>query len=76
MARADCLQDGPVLGALPGVAFVCAGQTVYAVDARTGTILWRYQDTNTSSAFWGVPTTSNGLVYFGNQDGNLYAFGT
>jgi len=75
---ADCL-SGPVLGAVtavPGVAFVGAGNTAYAVGTSTGAILWSYQDTKGSSRFWGAPTISNGLVYFGNQDGNLYAFGT
>jgi polyvinyl alcohol dehydrogenase (cytochrome) len=75
---ADCLQGGAVLGAVtavPGVTFVGAGDTVYAVATRTGAILWSYQDTNGGSDFWGAPTISNGRVYFGNQDGNLYAFG-
>jgi polyvinyl alcohol dehydrogenase (cytochrome) len=78
-AWADCLQSGPVLGAVtavPGVAFVGAGNTVYAVATSTGTILWSYQDTSSGSDFWGAPTISNGQAYFGNQDGNLYAFGT
>jgi polyvinyl alcohol dehydrogenase (cytochrome) len=75
---ADCLQSGPVLGAVtavPGVAFVGAGDTVYAIATRTGATLWSYQDTNGGSDFWGAPTISNGRVYVGNQDGNLYAFG-
>jgi outer membrane protein assembly factor BamB len=75
---ADCLQSGPVLGAVtavPGVAFVGAGNTVYAVDTGTGAILWSHQDTNSGSDFWGAPAISNGRVYVGNQDGNLYAFG-
>jgi polyvinyl alcohol dehydrogenase (cytochrome) len=79
VAWADCLQSGPVLGAVtavPGVALVCAGQTVYAVSTTTGTILWSYQDTNSGSDFWGAPAISNGHVYVGNQDGTLYAFGT
>ena len=75
---AKCLPSGPVLGAVtavPGVAFVGAGNTAYAVDTSTGIILWSYQDTNGGSDFWDAPTISNGRVYFGNQDGNLYAFG-
>jgi polyvinyl alcohol dehydrogenase (cytochrome) len=76
---ADCLHSGPVLGAVtavPGVAFVGAGNTAYAVSTRAGAILWRYRDTNSGSNFWGGPAISNGHVYFGNQDGSLYAFGT
>lgn len=78
-AWADCLQSGPVLGAVtavPGVAFVGAGNTAYAIHTSTGAILWRHQDTQSGSDFWGAPAISNGHVYFGNQDGNLYAFGT
>jgi polyvinyl alcohol dehydrogenase (cytochrome) len=74
----DCLQSGPVLGAVTavhGVAFVGAGNTAYAVATSTGTILWSYRDTNSGSDFWGAPAISNGQVYFGNQDGNLYTFG-
>jgi polyvinyl alcohol dehydrogenase (cytochrome) len=75
---ADCLQSGPVLGAVtavPGVAFVGAGNTVYGVGTSTGAILWSHVDTNRGSDFWGATAISNGQVYVGNQDGNLYAFG-
>ena len=74
---ADCLQTGAVLGAVtavPGVAFVGAGNAVYAIAASTGHILWSYHDTDGSSDFWGAPTISGGHVYVGNQDGELYAF--
>jgi outer membrane protein assembly factor BamB len=77
-AWVDYLQSGPVLGAVtavPGVVFVGAGNTVYAIAISTGAILWTYQDTNSGSDFWGAPTISNGQAYFGNMDGNLYAFG-
>jgi polyvinyl alcohol dehydrogenase (cytochrome) len=78
-AWAHCLQSGPVLGAVtavPGVAFVGAGNTAYAVRTSTGATLWRDRDTTSGSNFWGAPTISDGHVYFGNQDGKLYAFGT
>jgi outer membrane protein assembly factor BamB len=79
MMWVDCLQSGPVLGAVtavPGVAFVGAGNTVYAVDTSKGSILWSYQDTNSGSNFWGAAAISSGHLYFGNQDGTLDAFGT
>ena len=53
---ADCLQSGPVLGAVtavPGVAFVGAGDTAYAIATSTGATLWSYRDTNGGSDFWG-----------------------
>ena len=81
---ADCLRSGPVLGAVtavPGLAFVDAGNTVYAVGTNRGTIVWSYKVTNGGSGygapgFWGAPTVSGGRVYVGNQNGKLYAFGT
>jgi len=75
---ADCLRSGPVLGAVtavPGLAFVSAGNTVYAVSTNRGTIVWSYKDKHRGSRFWGAPTVSGGRVYVGNQDGHLYAFG-
>jgi polyvinyl alcohol dehydrogenase (cytochrome) len=78
-AWVHCLQTGPVLGAVTavrGVAFFGAGNTAYAVRTSTGATLWRHRDTASGSNFWGAPAISNGQVYFGNQDGNLYAFGT
>ena len=77
-AWVHCLQTGPVLGAVTavrGVAFFGAGNTAYAVRTSTGATLWRHRDTASGSNFWGAPAISNGQVYFGNQDGNLYAFG-
>jgi outer membrane protein assembly factor BamB len=76
---ADCLRSGPALGAVtavPGLAFVDAGNTIYAVGTNRGTIVWSYKDTNRGSRFWGAPIVSGGRVYVGNRDGNLYAFGT
>jgi outer membrane protein assembly factor BamB len=75
---ADCLRSGPVSGAVtavPGLAFVDAGNTIYAVGTNRGTIVWSYKDTHGGSDFWGAPTVSGGRVYVGNRDGNLYAFG-
>jgi outer membrane protein assembly factor BamB len=47
---------------------------VYAVATSTGAILWSHQDTTSGSTFWGAAAISNGQAYYGNQDGNLYAF--
>jgi outer membrane protein assembly factor BamB len=40
-----------------------------------GAILWSYQDTS-GRHFWGALAISNGDVYAGNMDGNMYAFDT
>ncbi|MGN6793704.1 MAG: outer membrane protein assembly factor BamB family protein [Streptosporangiaceae bacterium] len=73
-----CLTSGPVLGAVtavPGVAFVADGQDVLAVSTSTGGTLFSYTDSAAGSAFWGPASISNGVVYIGNQDGLLDAFG-
>jgi polyvinyl alcohol dehydrogenase (cytochrome) len=75
-----CMGSGPVLGAVslsgsPGVAFVGQGSYLMGIHTSDGKTLFRYQDTSSGSAFWGSPSISNGIVYMGNQDGNLYAFG-
>jgi outer membrane protein assembly factor BamB len=44
---------------------------LYALNARTGTLLWTYPTGGTSLA--PIPTVANGLVYFGSQDNNVYA---
>ena len=73
-----CLSSGPVLGAVtevPGVLAVGQGMYLMVIAASTGQTLFRYQDTNSGSLFYGAASISNGMLYIGNQDGNLYAFG-
>jgi outer membrane protein assembly factor BamB len=73
----DCLQSGPVIGAVtavPGVLFVGAGTNFEALGASTGNTLFSYQDANPGSDFWGPAAISNGIAYIGNQDGTLFAF--
>ena len=68
---------GPILGAVsavPGVIVVGEGNFVLVVDAVTSATLFRYQDPNANSVFWGAASISNGVIYIGNQDG-LYALG-
>lgn len=75
-----CLGSGPVLGAVamsgsPDVVFVGQGTYLMGIRASDGATLFTYQDSTSGSAFWGAPSISNGMVYAGNQDGTLYAFG-
>jgi outer membrane protein assembly factor BamB len=72
-----CMTSGPVLGAIAAVSGVILfGQGTYfmALDASTGKVLFQYQDTNYSQ-FWGAASVSSGIVYVGNQNGRLFAFG-
>ncbi len=74
-----CLKDGPVLGAVslvPGVAVVGEGTTLAVVAASDGHTLYTYTDTKKNSNFYGPASISNGVLYIGNFDGYLYAFGT
>jgi outer membrane protein assembly factor BamB len=73
-----CMTSGTVLGAIAAVSGVILfGQGTYfmASDASTGNALFQYQDTNPGSQFWGAASVSSGVVYIGNQDGHLFAFG-
>ncbi len=69
--------DGPVLGAvtvIPGVVLVGEGNALVLVDASSGSILKKLTS-QTGAAFWGTPSVSNGQVYIGDMNGQLYAFG-
>lgn len=50
---------------------------VYAADAATGGIIWEFDPS--PNPVWGLqctPSVTDGVMYFGSTDGNLYAFGT
>lgn len=74
----DCLASdvfGPVT-AVPGLLEVGCGSSLLLIAATTGQQLFAFQDTATKSFFQGPGTISNGILYHGNKDGLLYAFGT
>ena len=74
----DCLGHdvpAPVI-AVPGLVEVGSGPSFIIVDATTGKQLFSFQDTHPNSNFAGPASISNGVLYQGNIDGNLYAFGT
>jgi outer membrane protein assembly factor BamB len=74
-----CLIDGFVLGAVtvvPGVAVVGAGPDVDVIATTSGATLASLVDSNSGSSFDGPASISNGVLYIGNRDGNLYAYGT
>jgi len=43
---------------------------VYALDARTGRVLWNY---STGGYVESSPAVANGVVYVGSDDDNVYA---
>jgi len=74
----DCLTNGTVLAAVtavPGVVVVEDGSTMVLLNATSGQILFSYKDSTRGSVFYGAASISNGVLYVGNFDGNLYAFG-
>lgn len=75
----DCLSAGHVLAAVsgvPGVVFVTAGTSVLAIAAATGKILKTLADTGGNSLYYGAASIANGIVYAGNMDDVLHAYGT
>ncbi len=61
--------------AVPGLVVVGQGSYLNVLDATSGQVLFRYKDTNKAAIFYGAPVISNGILYAGNEDGTLFAFG-
>jgi polyvinyl alcohol dehydrogenase (cytochrome) len=75
----DCMNDGPVVGAVtevPGVVVVGEGNKFVLAATSDGHTLFSYTDTNNGSHFYGAASISNGVLYIGNMDDTFYAFGT
>jgi outer membrane protein assembly factor BamB len=67
-----------VLGAVtvvPGVVVVGQGTDLNVFAAATGQSLFHYHDALPNASFLGAASISKGVIYIGNQDRNLYAFG-
>jgi outer membrane protein assembly factor BamB len=67
-----------------GVIYIGSGDSnIYALNASTGVKLWKYTSLGPSQsviergfdsgAFASSPAVTNGIVYIGSDDGNLYA---
>ena len=72
-----CMTSGPILGAVsvvPGVLAITEGTYLLLINATTSATLFRYHDTNAGSLFYASPSVSNGVLYVGNMDNNLYSF--
>lgn len=73
----DCLSQNaldPVI-AVPGLAEIGDGTSFIIVNSSTGAHLFTFQDMSAKSNFWTAGSISNGVLYVGNKDGKLYAFG-
>jgi outer membrane protein assembly factor BamB len=57
-----------------GVVYANGGNSLYALDASTGEILWNSGST-VGDSIVAEPTVVNGRVYVAAWDGKLYAFG-
>lgn len=66
--------DGAV-SLVPGLVIAGAGSSLIVLNAQSGQQLFVYHDTAASSFFWGAASISNGVLYIGNKDGQIYAFG-
>jgi len=65
----------PVIPALTydnGLLIAGAGSTLEVLDASTGSRLYGY---TTGAVLYGPPSVSNGTIYFGSGDANVYALG-
>lgn len=74
----QCLQDGPVLApvsAVPGLVVVTAGTDVSVFDSSNGDKLTVLTDTSRGSLYYGASSISQGVLYVGNMDGILHAYG-
>ena len=49
---------------------------IHAVDIETGTEVWNYEITGAWKGVLSSPAITDGVMYIGAGDGNLYAFGT
>src|SRR5262249_30994438 len=66
---------GAVIAALAyanGLVIEGAGSTLEVLDATSGAPLYSY---TTGNIIYGAPSVSNGRIFAGSVDGNVYAFG-
>jgi polyvinyl alcohol dehydrogenase (cytochrome) len=71
-----CLNSGPVLGAVtvvPGVVVVGQGTDINVIAAATGQTLF-FTSGSSGATFYGGASISNGVLYVGDTNGNLFAF--
>lgn len=62
----------PAITWVNGMILDAAGNTLEVLNAQTGARLWSF---TASAGLYGAPSISNGTIFFGSLDGNLYALG-
>jgi len=72
---ADLATNNPSSPAIvDGVVYFCSGGRLYALNADTGTMRWRYPaEESLTATIKSSPVVGDDLVYFGAGDGKLYA---
>ena len=73
----DCFTTGQVqapVSAIPGVVVVGAGTALQVVAASSGRSLFTFNDPIKGAIFEAGASISNGVLYVGDSQGNLYAF--
>jgi outer membrane protein assembly factor BamB len=63
LSSAPAVVDGVVYAGSPD-------NNVYALDATTGSLLWKY---STAKPVYPSPAVADGVTYAGSEDGNIYA---
>ena len=59
------------LAFVDNVLYLASGDGfLYALRATNGSLLWKY---GVGSAIYSSPVVSNGIVYFGAENGKIYA---
>jgi hypothetical protein len=74
----QCLHNGHVLApvsAVPGVVVATVGTDVIVHDSASGQNLITLTDANSGSLYFGAASISQGVLYVGNMDGILHAYG-
>jgi len=58
-----------------GIVYVGCGNTLYALNASTGALLWQYASAFSDAAYGAWPAVADGIVYFGSgyPDDTIYA---
>jgi outer membrane protein assembly factor BamB len=78
-ARERWRLDGASLTAqaavVDGVVYAPVGPTVRAVDATSGETLWSTDPDENAGVHWATPTVGDGVVYVGDGDERVRAFG-